>query len=213
MSKINEILVKLNKPRKAGKGYRAPCPVHGGFFDNLSVTEKDGGYIVANCFSCGAGGPELCEALGLPLSLIFPDDDYRPPEVTKDMRVKTIEDAIFKMLASSDSKLNLSQKRRLRKVHESLKGYHIKAEQAGIEHAPEDHPALKLYSVEYGEAMKDSPALRDALVDATWDGIEARAKTDDFTSENRFSTSENRFSTSENRLTTKQEIEDWLFKI
>jgi hypothetical protein len=206
MSKINEILSKLNKPRKAGKGYRAPCPVHGGKGDTMSITEKDGGYIVANCFSCGAGGPELCEVLGLPLSLIFPDDDYRPCEITKDMRAKNIEDAFFKMIATKERKLNLEDSRSLRRVNESLKGYKIKADQAGIDHVSEDHPALKLYSVDYGEAVKDSPALRDALVDATWDGIEARAKADDFSSENRFSASEN-------RLTTKQEIEDWLFKI
>lgn len=206
MSKINKLLEKLGKYQKSGKGFRVACPVHGGKGATLSVTPKDGDYIVAHCFSCGAGGPEVCEVLNLPISILFPDGEYKPPAISKEMRAQNIEDALFMQLAKDADKLTLSENRLARKSKERLIGYKAKAQEAEVEHAPVNHPALKLYSADYGQAMEDSPALRDAIVDATWEGIEARAKRDDFSSENRLVASET-------RLPTKKDLEDWLFSL
>lgn len=209
MSKINQLLEKLGKHQKSGKGYRTACPVHGSKGATLSVTPKDKDYIVAHCFSCGAGGPEVCEVLGLPISILFPDDEYKPPEITKDMKRQNIEDAFFSQFAKGQ-KLSLNDTRTLRKASERLKGFDIKSEQAGEEYPPVDHPALKLYSVDYGEAVEKSGALREELVENHWRGVEERVRHDDLSSENRFTTSETILPTSETRLTKKNEIEDWL---
>ena len=125
------------------------------------------------------------------------------------MKRKNIEDAFFSQFAKGQ-KLSLNDTRRLRKANERLKGFDIKSEQAGEEYPPADHPALKLYSVEYGEAVEKSGALREELVENHWRGVEERVRHDDLSSENRFTTSETILPTSETRLTKKNEIEDWL---
>ena len=170
--KIEQILQKLDSVKKAGQGYRAKCPVHGSKGQTLSITQKDGDYIVANCFSCGANGPELVEAIDLPVSILFPDDGYIPPMVTNKMRSENIFDGIVQQL--SDQAESLEDTRLVNKARERSKGFELKAKQAEVEFAPEHHPALKPFETIFDTAIKKSPALRDEIVDSHWDGVAKR---------------------------------------
>lgn len=73
------ILSRLDKVRGSGQRYRAVCPVHGGTSaSTLLVTEKPDGAITVYCFNCGAKGPQVAAALGIPLPDLFPPKvEYR----------------------------------------------------------------------------------------------------------------------------------------
>lgn len=170
--KVDQIIQKLDSVRKSGHGYRARCPVHGSKGQTLSVTEKDGGYIVAHCFSCGAGGVELVEALGLPISILFPEDNYIPPIITKTMRSENIFDGIvLQMAEQADS---LDDRRTVNKSRERVKGFKVKAEEALVSFTYSSHPALKPFETIFSTAIQESPALRDKIVNNFWDGIAER---------------------------------------
>ncbi len=170
--KIDQIIQKLDSVKKSGQGYRSRCPVHGSKGQTLSVTEKDGGYIVAHCFSCGAGGVELVEALGLPISILFPEDNYIPPTITKAMRSENIFDGIvLEMAEQADS---LDDRRTVNKSRERAKGFKVKAEEALISFIYPNHPALKPFETIFNTAIQESPALRDEIVNNFWDGIAER---------------------------------------
>ena len=96
MNKFESLINRLEKPKRNGFNVRARCPVHGSKGQTLSVTEKEGGYIVAHCFACGADGLELVKALGLPVSVLFPDDrEYVAPSITRKMKEENIQDVIM----------------------------------------------------------------------------------------------------------------------
>ena len=171
-AKFDQFTQKLEKLAKSGQGYRARCPVHGSKGLTLSVTPKEGGYIVAHCFSCGAGGPEVANALGLPISILFPDDDYLPPVITKEMRRKNIEDGLI--LQMSGQAKTLEDTRTVNKARERAKGYSVKEEESETESQPLQHKALDPFKQKYGEALRKSPALRDEIVENFWDGIAKR---------------------------------------
>ena len=67
---IERFLERLEKVRKSGKGYRACCPVHKDKHPSMSIAEKDG-KVLCYCFSCGATGQSVAEALGLPIGALF----------------------------------------------------------------------------------------------------------------------------------------------
>jgi len=67
---IDEIISRLDRVRKSGKGYTALCPVHDDSSPSMTVTEKDG-KVLCHCFSCGANGYDVIKALGLPASVLF----------------------------------------------------------------------------------------------------------------------------------------------
>ena len=172
-AKFEQIASLLDKVSRSGHGLRARCPVHGSKGLTLSVTEKDGGYIVANCFSCGANGPELMKALGLPLSVIFPDDDYKLPVVSREMKRKNIEDGlILQMSAQAET---LEETRTVNKAKERAKGYDQKLEQTG-DSVPRNHPALTPFETIFSTALDKSPALRESIIDNHWEGVAARAE-------------------------------------
>ena len=85
---VQTILNRLDKVRNSGQDkWRIPCPVHNGKDFNMSIKECSDGTVLAHCFVCGADGPALCEALGLPLAEIFPpDNNYVRPVITKKMQ-------------------------------------------------------------------------------------------------------------------------------
>jgi hypothetical protein len=172
-SRFDTIISKLDKVSRSGRGVRAVCPVHNSKGLTLGVTQKDGGYVVANCFSCGANGPDVMKALGLPVSLLFPDDDYQPPVISKEMKRKNIEDGLI-MQMSSQAK-TLEDTRVVNKSVERLRGYDQKAEDAG-ESIPTDHPALKPFETIFAKALEKSPALRESIIENHWDGIVERDK-------------------------------------
>lgn len=67
---IGDLLPHLQKVRKSGKGYTALCPVHDDSSPSMAVTEKDG-KVLCHCFSCGANGFDVVQALNLPASILF----------------------------------------------------------------------------------------------------------------------------------------------
>ena len=170
---FEQIVSKLEKVTKAGHGVKARCPVHGSKGTTLGVTPKDGGYIVANCFSCGAKGPELVKALGLPVSLLFPDDGYVPPVITRDMKQKNIEDGFLLEMAKQAK--TLDDTRSVRKATERVKGYNQKVEEAEHE-VPTEHPALKPFETIFPTAVKESSALRESIIENHWEGVAERAE-------------------------------------
>lgn len=67
------ILTHLQKVRRLSEGrYNALCPVHGDKNPSLSITIKDDQSIVMQCFSCGANGVAVCNALGIDIAELFP---------------------------------------------------------------------------------------------------------------------------------------------
>ena len=70
---MEQILERLDGVRRHGKDrYMACCPVHQDKSPSMMVTDK-GDKITMYCFGCGAKGPEIIKAIGLPTSVIFKD--------------------------------------------------------------------------------------------------------------------------------------------
>ena len=108
---IETVLEKLDKVRKSGKGYRACCPVHGG--DNqysLSVTEKDG-RILCYCFACGAKGPNVVAAIGLPISVLFEEEYVKTGLTRKDRDNLEMDRMVLKFAEQGHCKTYADYKR------------------------------------------------------------------------------------------------------
>ena len=173
--KFEAIVSRLDKAKRSGHSVRACCPVHGSKGQTLSVTEKEGGYIVAHCFSCGAGGPEVVKALSLPVGLLFPDgQEYERPTITKEMKDRNMIDAFI--LQQSPKAETLDDIRAVTKAKERAKGYELKAEQAEHEAPPISHPALDPFRQNFAPALRSSPALRSELVESHWEGVADRVR-------------------------------------
>ena len=67
---LSEILQRLDKVKQHGDQYYACCPVHDDKSPSMGITEKEGKVLI-HCFSCGATGQEVMEAIGLPVSTLF----------------------------------------------------------------------------------------------------------------------------------------------
>lgn len=174
--KLKSIVSRLDKVIKTGNGYRARCPVHGSKGQTLSITAKDGGYIVAHCFSCGAGGPELMKALDLPVGFLFPETtEYAPPTITKQMKADNARDGTILQYAQETPPETLADNKEVTKARERVKGYFTKAEQANHESPPITHPALTDFA-KYKQALETAPALREQIVAAHWEGVAVRAE-------------------------------------
>jgi hypothetical protein len=121
---VDNILNSVSKVRNSGQDkWRIPCPVHNGKGFNMSIKECADGTVLAHCFVCGADGPKLVEALGLPLSEIFPPDrEYIRPVYTKKMQQEALEDEIVLSIANGAENLTLEDKRRIRLAKARLEG-------------------------------------------------------------------------------------------
>lgn len=61
---LTDLLPHLSKVKPSGSGHVAICPCHPDKDPSLSINERDGKLLV-HCFGCGAGLPDVLDALGL----------------------------------------------------------------------------------------------------------------------------------------------------
>lgn len=101
---IERFLERLDKVRKSGKGYIACCPVHGDKNPSMSVTEKDG-KVLCYCFSCGASGLEVADAIGLPAGALFEDEFIKTGLSRKDRENLELD----RMVVAIGSKIELEE--------------------------------------------------------------------------------------------------------
>jgi len=173
--KFDELLSRLEKVKRSGLSARARCPVHGSKGQTLSISDKDGGYIVANCFSCGADGLALVKALGLPTSILFPEgSEYVRPTVTREMKDRALIDAFI--LNQAPKAETLEDHRAITKAKERAKGFEMKLEASDQEVPPKDHPALDDFRQHFGEVIGQSSALRSEIVESHWQGVADRVR-------------------------------------
>ena len=70
---IDIFLDKLEKVKTMGGGkYNACCPVHTEKTPSLGIRLLEGERIIMHCFGCGANGIDVCKALGIDPSELFP---------------------------------------------------------------------------------------------------------------------------------------------
>lgn len=77
---IDNIIERLDKVKKTGKGYQALCPAHADNGPSLSLREGDDGKIILHCHA-GCATDAVVAAMGLTMADLFPASDKpcRPP--------------------------------------------------------------------------------------------------------------------------------------
>ena len=120
---LNDILDRLEKVKSLGHGkYTACCPVHGDKNPSMSVKEVEDGKVLCYCFACGARGPEVAEALNLPVSVLFPkDSEYNQVQYRRErLEQEKASDELFLRLyhkAQEEGKyIQLSDKKRYKQA-------------------------------------------------------------------------------------------------
>lgn len=101
---MEQILSRLDRVRQQGDKYMACCPVHKDKTPSMMVTDK-GDKITMYCFGCGAKGPEIIKALGLPMSLIFKENspDFDKKQWLLD-KTRVEDDLFISIYEASQSK-------------------------------------------------------------------------------------------------------------
>lgn len=80
--RVNMVLVKLNRVRKAGKGFVAQCPGHEDRSASLSICEGRDGRVLLNCFA-GCSPLSILNAVGMQMQDLYnnpPKEDLTPEE-------------------------------------------------------------------------------------------------------------------------------------
>lgn len=78
---IDRLLSALQRVRAKGdSSWMALCPVHAEKTPSLSIDLLADGTVLAHCFGCGANGQQVAEALGIPLSDLFPPRPRDTPD-------------------------------------------------------------------------------------------------------------------------------------
>lgn len=72
------------RARPSGCDWWALCPVHRERTPSLSLKLLPDGAVLVHCFGCGANGLDVCAALQLPSSALFPE--RLPPEYSGPVR-------------------------------------------------------------------------------------------------------------------------------
>jgi len=92
---LSDILQRLDKVRRHGDRYRSVCPVHDGNNPTaLSLKEEDGKVLI-HCYACLATGPEVVEALGLSVNVLFRDENRNVADIPRKVLNKAQEDRWF----------------------------------------------------------------------------------------------------------------------
>lgn len=116
---LEAFLERLERVRKSGKGYRACCPVHKDKDPSMSITEKDG-KVLCYCFSCGATGQAVADALGLPMSALFSEPFIKTGLSRKD-REDLEMDRMILMVAEKNKPTSYADFKRLKLARERVK--------------------------------------------------------------------------------------------
>jgi len=101
---IENILARLSKVRKSQRGYMACCPVHQDNNPSMTITETDDGKVLAHCFSCGARGSDVVEALGLPASELFSGEFTGTYDAKFKLRKTELEDNMVITIYEQDKR-------------------------------------------------------------------------------------------------------------
>lgn len=114
---IDELLDKLEKVRSTGRDkWVACCPVHGDKNPSMSVAEKDG-RVLCHCFSCGANGLEVVQALGLSPSVLFEkplEQGYIPKRVYEELEMDRLVIAGYEEMKKAGKPLSYKDFKRVR---------------------------------------------------------------------------------------------------
>ena len=70
---MNEILQRLNKVKKSGRGYIALCPCHQDKNPSLSISQADDGRVLICCFA-GCCTKDILNSLGLNWRDLYPGE-------------------------------------------------------------------------------------------------------------------------------------------
>lgn len=117
---IDQFLERLDKVRKSGKQYTACCPVHNDRSPSMTITEKDG-RVLCYCFSCGATGEAVAEAIGLPVSALFEDAPIKQAVTKRDLEYLS-EDRIVVAIAANGGCKTYADFKRLKLARERIAG-------------------------------------------------------------------------------------------
>ena len=115
MSRVDELLSRLEKVKKTGQGkWVACCPAHNDKNPSLSVTETPDGTLLVKCWS-GCSAAAIVDSVGLTLSDLFPPRDNKhfvrgnPKWVDSTQRLVTLaKDAL--VVAMCAAKLRANEK-------------------------------------------------------------------------------------------------------
>ena len=104
---IDQFLSKLDKVKNTGHNkWIACCPVHDDKNPSLAIRIADGERLLFHCFGCGANGIEICEALGINPSELFPPKkenhkrESRPFSADQILNCLAYEGSIIEMAAA-----------------------------------------------------------------------------------------------------------------
>ena len=117
---IDDFIERLEKVRKSGNGYVACCPVHKDNNPSMTITEKDG-KVLCHCFSCGANGKQVAEAVGLPYAALFSEPFVRTGMSRKD-RDDLEMDRLVLAIAENNKPTTYADFKRLRLARERISG-------------------------------------------------------------------------------------------
>jgi hypothetical protein len=119
---LSDILQRLDKVKQYGDQYYACCPVHDDKSPSMGITEKEGKVLI-HCFSCGATGQEVMEAIGLPVSGLF--RDKKRGDIPNEMIEKAKEDVwyieIFENEKRKGTRITYNEWKRYRLAKERVK--------------------------------------------------------------------------------------------
>ena len=123
---VEELLDKLEKVRPTGKDkWTACCPVHGDKHPSMSIAEKDG-RVLCHCFSCGANGLDVVEALGLPKSVLFEKElpkGHIPERLKEEVSVDRLVIEGAKQMEKNGKPLSYNDFKRLRLAKSRIEAY------------------------------------------------------------------------------------------
>ena len=123
---VEELLDRLEKVRSMGKDkWTACCPVHGDKRPSMSIAEKDG-RVLCHCFSCGANGLDVVEALGLPKSVLFEKElpkGHIPKKLKEEVSVDRLVIEGAKQMEKNGKPLSYNDFKRLRLAKSRIEAY------------------------------------------------------------------------------------------